>query len=51
MSTAVTGGGLAFSPQGAPAATCHFVYMEATSTSVPTYTLYTPATAQDPFVC
>lgn len=51
VATVVSGGGLAFSPQGAPADTCHFVYVEATSTTEPTYTLYTPVGAQDPFAC
>ncbi|GGI68800.1 hypothetical protein GCM10007978_03200 [Shewanella hanedai] len=50
VATAVTGG-LAFSPQGAPADTCNFVYAAATATSAPTYTLYTPTGAQDPFAC
>ncbi|MBW8182823.1 type II secretion system protein [Shewanella nanhaiensis] len=51
VATAVPSGGLAFSPKDAPADTCHFVYEEATSTSAPTYTLYTPTGNQDPFGC
>lgn len=47
----VVSGGLALSPQGAPAATCHFVYGAATSTTAPTYSLYTPASGEDPFSC
>jgi MSHA pilin protein MshA len=50
VATAVTGG-LQFSPAGAPADTCNFVYAAATATSDPTYTLYTPTGAQDPFAC
>ena len=48
----ITGTGpLVISPNGAPAATCHFTYTEATATTQPTYTLYTPAASEDPFGC
>ena len=48
----ITGTGpLVISPINAPAATCHFTYTKATATSGPTYTLYTPTGAQDPFGC
>ena len=49
---AAIGGGLAFSPQGAPAETCHFVYVQATASSPPTYTLYEAAEpGTDDFAC
>ena len=48
----ITGSGpLVISPIGAPADTCHFTYTEATSTSSPTYTLYTPGSGDKPFGC
>ncbi|GIU41029.1 hypothetical protein TUM4438_03740 [Shewanella sairae] len=48
----ITGSGpLVISPIGAPVDTCHFTYAEATDTTGPTYTLYTPGSGEDPFGC
>ncbi|CAM3467529.1 pilus assembly FimT family protein [Shewanella violacea] len=44
-------GELKVAPVNAPAETCHFVYVEASETTTPTYKLYTPTGNDDPFAC